>query len=305
MHQYTRHYVEKGYCLLLLLNFFHKHLKAIMNKLHLLVLLPVTLILGHINSIEGREIVTKYSVERGDEVAHSGGEDKRKTFHEKLLKALPDLQVTANSNEAPNQQKNDKIQAAKIEPACHKNSGEISVQTFCLQKYFMFRGQPLHPKIIQDFMTGLSDNGDQVVAINLEDSQGANRYCCDEDVSFSIDKNGIISAKADLNQGGWIQYRYHGIVNGLFIVEVMENTGGSGLFGTLLILRATQRYYLQETSTWDLKKQSSPNIFKSEKPRLHLNKIGKVLLGDRQPNTISVINASLIINGKKIDIPDL
>ena len=47
-----------------------------MNKLHLLVLLPVTLILGHINSIEGREIVTKYSVE-GDEVAHSGGEDKK------------------------------------------------------------------------------------------------------------------------------------------------------------------------------------------------------------------------------------
>jgi len=42
---------------------------------------------------------------------------------------------------------------------------------------YSFTKEPfIHPKIIKDLSTYLSDSGDQVVGINLKDSQNSNRY---------------------------------------------------------------------------------------------------------------------------------
>lgn len=188
-----------------------------------------------------------------------------------------------------------------IYPSCQKKSDNIAIQRHCLERYFVFKGRPVHPKIIQDLMTWLSDNGDQVVAINLEDSQGADRYCCDADVTLQVNADGKTSVKADHSGGGWIAYIFHGrTTNGLYFLEVNENGGGSGVFGTLLILKVTEEIYLKENTAQNFAKYSNPKIDKSQKKRLHLNKVGKVLLGDRQAHKIQIIDDFLVINGKKI-----
>ena len=155
-------------------------------------------------------------------------------------------------------------------------------------------------------MTWLSDNGDQVVAINLEDSQGADRYCCDADVTLQVNADGKTSVKADHSGGGWIAYIFHGrTTNGLYFLEVNESGGGSGVFGTLLILKITEEIYFKENTAQNFAKYVNPKIDKSQKKRFHLNKVGKVLLGDRQAHKIQVIDDSLVINGKKILISDM
>ena len=193
-----------------------------------------------------------------------------------------------------------------IYPSCQENSDNIASQKLCLERYFVFKGRPVHPKIIQDLMTWLSDNGDQVVAINLEDSQGADRYCCDADVTLQVNADGKTSVKADHSGGGWIAYIFHGrTTNGLYFLEVNESGGGSGVFGTLLILKITEEIYFKENTAQNFAKYLIPKIDKSQKKRFHLNKVGKVLLGDRQAHKIQVIDDSLVINGKKILISDM
>ena len=191
-----------------------------------------------------------------------------------------------------------------IYPSCQENPNNIGIQKLCLEKYFVFKGRPIHPKIIQDFMTWLSDTGDQVVAINLEDSQGANRYCCDDDVTIRVTADGKTFAKAERNGGGWIAYIFHGRTSdGLYFLEVNESGGGSGIFGTLLILKITEEFYFKQHTVQNFAKYINPKIDKSQKKRLHLNKVGTVLLGDRQAHKIQIINDALVINGKKILIP--
>ena len=193
-----------------------------------------------------------------------------------------------------------------IYPSCQKNLDNIDIQKLCLEKYFVFQGRPIHPKIIQDFMTWLSDSGDQVVAINLEDSQGADRYCCDADVTLHVNTDGKTSVKADRSEGGWIAYIFHGRTSdGLYFLEVSESSGGSGVFGTLLILKITEEFYFKRKTMQNFVSSLRPKIDKSHRKRLHLKKIATVLLGDRQAHKIQIIDDSLVINRKKIIIPSM
>ena len=80
-----------------------------------------------------------------------------------------------------------------------------------------------HPKIIEEFNTPLSDTGEQVVAINMSDSQDSNRYCCRSDVQnprtfVKIDCDGtncmsygeekITFFKIDYGKDGWFEYMF-------------------------------------------------------------------------------------------------
>ena len=109
------------------------------------------------------------------------------------------------------------------------------------------------------------------MAISLEDSQGADRYCCDADVTLQVNADGKTSVKADHSGGGWIAYIFHGrTTNGLYFLEVNESGGGSGIFGTLLILKITEEIYFKENTAQNFAKYLIPKIDKSQKKRFHL-----------------------------------
>ena len=79
----------------------------------------------------------------------------------------------------------------KVPIECRDRNEDINIQAMCLKEHFFFGGNPVHPKIIEDMITWISDSGDQTVAINLEDSQGSNKYNFYEGLSASIENKNL------------------------------------------------------------------------------------------------------------------
>lgn len=67
-----------------------------------------------------------------------------------------------------------------------QNSTYFEQISLCAKKYFMIQGEPINPLIIHDLVSWFSDDGEQVEAINLLDSQKSNRYFIHD---FNIEKN--------------------------------------------------------------------------------------------------------------------
>jgi len=75
--------------------------------------------------------------------------------------------------------------AAKYIPnECLDPDQSTEVARACADEHFTFKGHPIHPAIIQDLTTWISDGGDQVISINLADSMRSNRYCCESDTVY-------------------------------------------------------------------------------------------------------------------------
>ena len=154
-------------------------------------------------------------------------------------------------------------------------------------------------------MTWISDGGHQVVAINITDSQGSNRSCCADRVELEFGSDGTVSARFDASERDWLRYRFHGTTDaGVYVVEVDEG-GGSGIFGTLLLLNVDEEVYLQRTVARDLIEEEAPALLWADKRELHLRRIGTVLLGDRGGHTIDIAGDAIVIDGVKIDMPSL
>jgi hypothetical protein len=92
----------------------------------------------------------------------------------------------------------------------------------------------VHPNIIQDLTTWLSDTGDQVVAINLLDAQESNRYSGDVHVRATGGSFPYVYVK---KEDGEFAYRYVGTTeSGIHVVETSDRGSGSGMFNSLLLL---------------------------------------------------------------------
>lgn len=94
----------------------------------------------------------------------------------------------------------------------------------------------IHPQIIRDFSTWLSDTGDQVVAINLTDSQDSSRYFGDFKVEQDDKSSAPIISMTDGDQR--FSYQFVGVLeNGISVLKtVQSSTDGSGVFPTLMFL---------------------------------------------------------------------
>lgn len=104
-----------------------------------------------------------------------------------------------------------------------------------------FQGAPfIHPQIIRDFATWLSDTGDQVVAINLTDSQDSNRYFGDFKVEHDDKSSAPIISMTVEDQR--FSYQFIGVMeNGISVLKtVQSSTDGSGVFPTLMFLSFQQ-----------------------------------------------------------------
>jgi len=195
-------------------------------------------------------------------------------------------------------------QLNKVEPDCRVYSLNIEVQKKCLSQYFLYGAQPIHPRIVSDLVGWLSDVGDQVITINIEDSQGSNRYCCERNVELEILENletRVVQYEDKGQGGGWVGYRFFGATtNGIHVIATEENGGGSGIFSGLLLVKVIEG--LEFPSISELLDSDEPTLLKSNKKRLYLEKVGYMPIGDREPYTIKVDGNFLLLNGIKIDV---
>lgn len=118
---------------------------------------------------------------------------------------------------------------------------------------YSFRTAPfVHPKIVGDLVGSLADAGDQVVAINLLDSQDSNRYYGEIFVTpqtdplvpswpwlYALDGEPYAAAQPGSIRGRELfAYRYVGSTpSGLDVLEYTYSGGGSGFFSSVVFVR--------------------------------------------------------------------
>jgi hypothetical protein len=89
----------------------------------------------------------------------------------------------------------------------------------------------VHPRFIEDLNTWLSDGGDQVVAINLTESHGSNRYFGSRTlVEKAVEKPWVMFKTGGDDSG----YRHIGRSrSGMDIPQTTESRGGTVMFDNL------------------------------------------------------------------------
>lgn len=176
---------------------------------------------------------------------------------------------------------------------CKAESLTFDQNLECTQKYFVINGQPINPMIIKDLSASLSDGGDQVVAINLLQSQNSNKYF--HSGKFETKKHGkYYSATLEIpvessgqSPHGIFDYDVEGVTqNGIVVIQTAENGGGTGTFYSLLFVRIRKDVGLVdgENGKIDLNHK-----------RILIEKLGAITLGDRKKAVVKIEKNNVVI----------
>ncbi len=153
--------------------------------------------------------------------------------------------------------------------------------------YSFVRAPFVHPNIIEDLSVWLSDLGDQVVAINLIDAQGSNRYYGDVSVSHTAGECPFVYTEEESQRFG---YRYIGMTqSGVHVLYTSDWGGGSGVSKHLMLLTLEFDYGIDRYD-WDVQ-----TAMRADKKRMLIKKLGEIGLGDRWSGQLSVSGNELHI----------
>ena len=172
----------------------------------------------------------------------------------------------------------------------------------------------VHPKIVNDLIGNLSDVGDQVVAINLLDSQDSNRYFGEVFVTPQTDPlvpswpwvyslDGEPTGDGELGDF-WGQeyyaYRYlRSTDSGLDVLHARYSGGGSGVFDYVMFVRTEADYGVEYPLARDIdsgKNAAEPKIHDRELIRI----LGRIPLGDRWSGTVEVAGDDVVVRGRDL-----
>ena len=252
-------------------------------------------------------------LQEGHKLSRAGDLDGAIEFYKKSLEANPEYSAAKNSlKSALKKQAILKI-VETFDPVCQKSSNDFNVIKLCLEKHLFFRGQPLHPLIVQEFITWLSDTGDHIISINLRDAFNSNRYCCDDSFSVELSEkrtlvrtdftkdyetyNNDYISQEECVGSCTLTYAHLGTTdNGAIVIQVWERSGGSGVFSTLLFTKVKERM----GANFDY---ANPSNLAFDKQQIVLEKLFSISLGDRQETSIGVNGNFVVLNGTKIKIP--
>ena len=144
----------------------------------------------------------------------------------------------------------------------------------------------VHPRIVEDLSTWLSDVGDQVVAINLLDAQGSNRYYRSIDVN-EIDYGCPYVYWESDGERGRFGYQYVGMTESrVHVLYTSSWGGGSGVFTNLMLLTITSDAGID----WN-----GQAMIRAGRERLLVNKLGQIGLSDRWTGDLRVAGNTLTI----------
>jgi hypothetical protein len=159
---------------------------------------------------------------------------------------------------------------------------------------FRFRGEPINPRAVSDLLPWLSDTEPGPIALDVEGSTAdTNRYWADISTIEVGSWAGAILATwqprldQDITYSSAYQWLGH-LDNGLHVLRIWQNTGGSGYFTDVLVVRfSTDREYDHR-----------------DRERLVMTRVGQAVLGDRDDRVITLEgNTVVIAPGESESVP--
>ena len=111
------------------------------------------------------------------------------------------------------------------------------IRNFDSSKYSFINAEFVNPRIIEDLVGWLSDSGNQVVAVNIADSNKSNRYF--GEISTDGSKGDYPLVKSTY-ESGFFAYQYLGTsFSGVHLLQTWSNGGGSGVFCDVVMVTLT------------------------------------------------------------------
>jgi uncharacterized protein len=164
------------------------------------------------------------------------------------------------------------------------------------RSYSFTRAPFVNPRIINDLSTWLSDDGEQVVAINLTEAQESNRYSGDVATRQVVGRNPYVYFETPADdageRGSEFGYRYIGrTAAGVDVLLTTQSGGGSGIFENLLVLRMEPDDHAPSV----ISAGSNHETMTFRRKRLLLRKLGEIGLGDRWDGPLKIMGNDILI----------
>ena len=92
-------------------------------------------------------------LQEGHKLKYAGDLDGAIEFYKKSLEANPEYRAAKSSLKGTLREQAILKIVETFDPVCQKGSNDFNVIKLCLEKHLFFGGQPLHPLIVQEFIT--------------------------------------------------------------------------------------------------------------------------------------------------------
>lgn len=147
------------------------------------------------------------------------------------------------------------------------------IRNFSDYKYSFTKEEFINPKILEDLIGWISDTGDQIVSINIAESNKSNRYFSDVTSQKFSNYNPIVTA----TEGNTVlSYQYIACsFSGVHIIQTWSASDGVCVFCNILLVTVSN----DSTIDYENGKYIKEN-------RLVIKKIGSLPLGDRYKGNV-------------------
>ena len=166
-------------------------------------------------------------------------------------------------------------------------------------EYSFTRAPFVHPRLVHDLETWLSDTGDQVVAINLVDANRSNRF-------FGAVRSAgtgcplVTWVEGDGSEGRRFSYQYVGMTDHGVHVLATRSGGGGTLVATSVVFLSIafdQGFGGVPTATtfrYDAAgNETEVGVIRADRQRILLRRLGELPLGDRWDGDLRVVGNDL------------
>ncbi|WP_440654313.1 MORN repeat-containing protein [Candidatus Pelagibacter sp. HIMB1506] len=236
-------------------------------------------------------------LQKGHSLRRNGYLNGAILYYRSSLDANPDYPPAERSLEEALKELEETKIANSLDTVCNSNTDDFEKIKFCLEKYLSYKMKPVHPSLIKDFLPKVVDgtSNDVIISINLKDSFDTNQYSLLDNYKTEVN-NDKARVRFDYKEGnGYFIYEFVGATdNGSMVIKTWNNTGGSAVFQSLLILNVKKRQGVNK------------DVFNSEgivfnREQIILEKLLSISLEDKK-NLIKINGNSISVNESIIKI---
>ena len=146
----------------------------------------------------------------------------------------------------------------------------------------------INPRIVADLVSSVADHDDQVVAIDLTNSQNSNRYF------------GAVEVRGVSNSTPWVRFIDDDVNFGYKLIgrtpdgtHVLQTYAGGGRGGGTLM--SVCLLFVEFTQDLALNENSASKTLSRTRPRVLIRKVGELGLGDRWEGELKLVGNRLYI----------